>query len=262
MTTMYDSETPAAIPPGAEIVAAYVDGQWPDFDQLVALHPDAKHVSITVEGAAGAMVGDLEVPNFHSTTMEQCADNGARWAKSEITAGRRPTLYYSRANAGIVATALSANGVAAADVDFWVADWTGQPHLIAGTVATQYASPGTGSGGNYDLSETNGVWPVVSGGTPGPAPVPEPVPPGPAPAPAPSPQPSGGFMPPTLQTGSFSGAVKNLQRLLNVHSAGLAVDGVFGPATETAVKHFQQVFHLSVDGIVGPATWTALDTFG
>jgi peptidoglycan hydrolase-like protein with peptidoglycan-binding domain len=36
------------------------------------------------------------------------------------------------------------------------------------------------------------------------------------------------------------------------------VDGIFGPRTETAVRNYQSDANLAVDGIVGPVTWTAL----
>lgn len=39
-----------------------------------------------------------------------------------------------------------------------------------------------------------------------------------------------------------------------------AVDGIFGPATESAVRAFQQQQGLEVDGIVGPQTWARLFT--
>lgn len=59
--------------------------------------------------------------------------------------------------------------------------------------------------------------------------------------------------PPTLRKGSRSDDVRTLQRLL-----GVAVDGVFGPKTEAAVKAVQADAGLVVDGIVGPQTWGAL----
>jgi len=50
-----------------------------------------------------------------------------------------------------------------------------------------------------------------------------------------------------------------VQQALNLqgHLAGEA-DGLFGPATETAVKRFQQVEGLRPDGQVGPLTWRKL----
>jgi murein L,D-transpeptidase YcbB/YkuD len=259
MPTMYDSETPSAIPADAEIVAGYVDGQWPDFDELVTRFPNAKHVSITVSGRAGAMVGDCEKGDMTPATL-------ATWAEREIAADRRPTLYYSKDSAPAVVAALQEAGVALTAVDYWVADWKvpAEAHLVPGSVATQWASPGTGSGGNYDVSETVEAWPAVAvepEPEPEPAPPPAPAPPVP-PAPAPSPEPIGEFMPPTVQEGDLSPAVRSAQTLLNLHAAGLTVDGNFGPQTARAVSNFQTIFKLEVDGVVGPQTWTALITFG
>lgn len=173
MGTMYDAVDVAAIPADAQIVAGYVDGNWPTYAELVKAFPSAQAVSITVKGAAGARVGDCETGDLTPQTA-------AGWAKSELAAGRRPTIYYARSNAAAVSAALQNQGVAIADVDFWVADWTGSEHLVAGSVATQWADPPS-SGGNYDISETDGTWPALE------PPAPEPVPsPHPAPVPAPT----------------------------------------------------------------------------
>lgn len=52
--------------------------------------------------------------------------------------------------------------------------------------------------------------------------------------------------------------VRTLQQLLRARSHPVAVDGIFGPNTEAAVKAFQQSNGLAADGIVGPQTWPKL----
>ncbi len=56
-----------------------------------------------------------------------------------------------------------------------------------------------------------------------------------------------------LTEGAEGRQVQLLQRAL-----GVPADGIFGPATEEAVKSFQAAHGLTVDGIVGPATSAAL----
>lgn len=61
-----------------------------------------------------------------------------------------------------------------------------------------------------------------------------------------------------LSYGSQGNEVTELQKLLNQNGYKLSEDGVFGDATQSAVKDYQQKNNLSVDGIVGTNTWGAL----
>lgn len=65
-----------------------------------------------------------------------------------------------------------------------------------------------------------------------------------------------------LRWGSRSGAVQDLQSALNDHGANLAVDGVFGKRTHSAVKDYQSSQGLQVDGVVGQQTRSALNGGG
>jgi peptidoglycan hydrolase-like protein with peptidoglycan-binding domain len=67
-----------------------------------------------------------------------------------------------------------------------------------------------------------------------------------------------------LARGSTGDAVRGLQEEFRFRDQsggagqGLAVDGIFGPKTDSAVRGFQQALGITVDGIVGPLTWRAL----
>ena len=56
-----------------------------------------------------------------------------------------------------------------------------------------------------------------------------------------------------IRKGSRGEVVKAIQR-----KVGVDPDGIFGTATEAAVKQFQRAKRLKVDGIVGPQTWNQL----
>jgi N-acetylmuramoyl-L-alanine amidase len=63
-----------------------------------------------------------------------------------------------------------------------------------------------------------------------------------------------------LQRGEVGEGVRDLQRRLAAlgHDSSADEPGDFGPATEAAVRHFQQRRGLLVDGLCGPQTWAAL----
>lgn len=62
-----------------------------------------------------------------------------------------------------------------------------------------------------------------------------------------------------LKRGSVGPEVSKLQYKLNTsHNYNLTVDGVFGIATENAVKDLQRKYNLKVDGIVGSETKSVL----
>ncbi len=64
---------------------------------------------------------------------------------------------------------------------------------------------------------------------------------------------------PILRLGMSGPAVEGLQtRLQALKLFRGAIDGAFGPETQTAVKAAQRQLKLAPDGIVGPATWLGL----
>lgn len=65
---------------------------------------------------------------------------------------------------------------------------------------------------------------------------------------------------PILKRGSRGEAVRSLQTLLNTKGAAISVDGSFGPATDMALREFQESRDLEIDGSCGAETWTALLT--
>lgn len=162
-TVLYDSTTAADIPTTATAAAGYVDGNFAWSLSDWRRFPDVPHITITIAGQGGARVLDWESGN----------PNPSSWAAAEIKAGRRPTIYTSKANVAAVAAAIAPLRFGV-DVDLWDADWTGVAHLNPGSVATQYADPVT-SGGHYDLSLAADTWLTP------PPPIPAPIPPPPLP---------------------------------------------------------------------------------
>jgi peptidoglycan hydrolase-like protein with peptidoglycan-binding domain len=62
-----------------------------------------------------------------------------------------------------------------------------------------------------------------------------------------------------VRRGNSGPAVAGVQHNLRfAYGFNLAIDGIFGPITDSAVRNFQARFKIGVDGIVGPITWNTL----
>lgn len=59
---------------------------------------------------------------------------------------------------------------------------------------------------------------------------------------------------PTLRRGDIGPDVAVMQAAI-----GVKADKVFGPGTESTLRVYQRVHHLTPDGICGPSTWAAID---
>jgi len=129
----------------------------------------------------------------------------------------------------------------------WVADWTDEPHLMPGTIATQYL-PASHSGLDYDASL---ISTDVHLHQLNPTPLP------------PVPRYQVTVALPALYQGTDGPAVRNLQGLLNAQRPAaiqpLMIDGDFGTLTRAALIAYQAA-HLNehIPGVAGPLTWHAL----
>ena len=63
----------------------------------------------------------------------------------------------------------------------------------------------------------------------------------------------------TVKKGASGKDVEELQRLLGKRGYQVGVDGIFGQATDDAVRKFQKDNGLAADGIVGQHTWEMLE---
>lgn len=143
---MFDSVTIANLPHDADMVAGYVDGHWPTFAHLKAKFPKARRVSIATAFAHEADV--LDVENRDGTPAEAVS-----WTVRMRLLGRDPVVYTTKDVWAAVLRSCASNNVT--PPKWWAADWTGNPHVVEGSVATQFASPTVKwhhDQGDYDVS--------------------------------------------------------------------------------------------------------------
>jgi hypothetical protein len=147
MTTLYDSTNASLIPSNVTLMAGYINGRWPSYFAMKARFPSATILSITITIDQLADILDIE-------SGDASPSQAPIWVVRMRASNRKPTLYCSRLGTwpATIAALKSAN---VAPPDYWIADYTGQPHLVPGSVATQW----TDFRNLYDISQTNGYWP-------------------------------------------------------------------------------------------------------
>lgn len=117
----YDSVNPAEIPADANIatvgVAGYVGGIWPDYSEIVAKFPKARHKSVAVNATEDADVLDIEKGD--ATPAEAPA-----WVKKQIARGvKKPGVYADASTMPEVLKALEAGGLARSEYVVWIAHY-------------------------------------------------------------------------------------------------------------------------------------------
>lgn len=125
-----------AIPDDAKLVAGYVDGNWPDYPELVRrFHGRADLVSIGIYLGSLADFTDVEPGNPIKTPALVRADFEYRRAHGVW----RPGYYADRTRmANTVLPGLT--GLRASEYRLWLADWTNRKHIPPGYAACQYES--------------------------------------------------------------------------------------------------------------------------
>ena len=159
----FDGIVPEAIPPAA-LVLGYVDGNWATYDTLAARFARAttKVLSVTVSGRPGADIADCESGDLTPA-------DAALWARTELAAGKHPTVYGSRDYILATQTELRSLRVEQNLVGWWLA-WYVQvapaferirwPHYVPqGFVGWQFADSIPVAGGHsIDASVVRMDW--------------------------------------------------------------------------------------------------------
>src|SRR5262249_21131059 len=147
--TMYDSISARAIPSGAQAVAGYVGGRWPDYSLIAQRFPKARHKSVAVNALENADI--LDVENGDASPAEAPA-----WYRRQKGRGLKlPGFYANESTMPAVVSAVTDAGIKPSEYVLWVAHYDGIASLAVGgfpgAKAKQYIDHGP-NGENVDIS--------------------------------------------------------------------------------------------------------------
>jgi hypothetical protein len=245
---MYDSIDISHIPPDAPAVAGYVNGRWPTFSQLAARFPHAQRLSIAVSASANADCLDIE-------PGDATVASAAGWYQRQKARGLARPVFYASASRmkDDLIPAIKAAGIPRSSLRLWSAHYGGAAHICGPATCGETPIPVDGTqytnkafGRDLDASvlvadffgtSSVPVWETAMLAAL-----------------------------PTLSQGADDAKlphwyVRRIQLIANdVFGASprVTVDGKFGPTTKNAVMVIQRKAGLAADGVVGPATWPVI----
>lgn len=156
MRTAYDAVKPQRIPADAQMVLPYVNGLYAWKADDWARFPNAVKVTVEAYIPGQRPRGVGHILDVEAGDVPRCIKEGhdVDFANAREQLGWVPAYYTSKGTWPQLARALSSAGIQV--VDWWIADPDNPtPHLIPGTVGTQWGYPG-----NYDVSTFIDNWPV------------------------------------------------------------------------------------------------------
>jgi hypothetical protein len=155
---MYDSTDAANIPPTATLLAGYINGAWPSYYSMVARFPSTTTI-LSITTYAHNPDNSYVVADILDVESGDASPAEAPGWTTAMRALRRPIIAPYCSRLGTWPDTLAAFKAQSVPLpDFWIADQTNTPHLLPGSVATQY----TDDANLYDISLTNGQWPFSS----------------------------------------------------------------------------------------------------
>jgi peptidoglycan hydrolase-like protein with peptidoglycan-binding domain len=236
MTTlfMFDDVDIHLLPAGACAYAGYLDGNYANFAQVKAAHPQAHLVGIAVRAGDDGDALDVEPGD---ATISQAPD----WVKRQHARGfARPVVYVSAASAQLLVNTLTAAGISRPSYRLWLAHYGAGQHTCCPANCgypqadgTQFTSKALGE----SLDES-----LVADDFFGAQPLTFPV-----------------------KQGDVGTEVVTLQKMLNAWASVIGLvpvlvpDGDFGQKTLAAVKRAQTFFTFAQSGECDHTLWTALN---
>lgn len=154
---LYDSTVPADIPGGAQMVAGY-EHSWPlwlsPYADTTVVPRRARRIIWIDNNGSSPLASDVLDVESGAATIEGMT----RWLDVRAAHGRHGAVYLSRSRLDAARKAAGTR-----HVRWWVADWSltqaeAAALLGGGIVAVQYAAPGHGSPGHYDISVADDEW--------------------------------------------------------------------------------------------------------